>query len=548
VPALSPLVLIACLVVLSTGLAGCRADEKPTAQPTSESASVEIQATAKPASAAGDGAVRGAEIFARQCAACHGPSGNGDGAAAYLLYPKPRDFRGCVFRYTSTWEGTPTDEDLFRIISRGMPGSAMPSWAHLPAADRHALVAHVKSLCEKPLALKPVKAPDPEFGEPGEGPVELAPEPADDGTSRARGAELFSQSCASCHGERGQGDGILVASLRDASDYPIRPRDLTTGVFKGPAEPADLYRRIVAGIPDTPMPANPHLTGADAWHIVHFVRSLSSDVLRERAEMKRLRIDAARVDALPDHPDSGTWSEVPSVDLHMMPLWWRYNRPEYVTVQAAHDGTSIALLLVWADDTNDVMVVRPQDFRDAAAVQFSLDSDPPFFAMGEKGSFVNIWMWKSERQADLASFGDIDEQYPDAGIDSYPNLRASPYEQPMRHALTLESDPTFVTGWGAGNIVSDPTRRSAAEDLTAQGFGTLRARPSPDQRVESHGVYGTGSYRVMLKRALEGNGEHSIELRPGSSVAVAFAVWNGAAGDRDGKKSVTIWQDLVLGP
>jgi DMSO reductase family type II enzyme heme b subunit len=52
----------------------------------------------------------------------------------------------------------------------------------------------------------------------------------------------------------------------------------------------------------------------------------------------------------------------------------------------------------------------------------------------------------------------------------------------------------------------------------------------------------------MLKRALEGNGEHSIELRPGSSVAVAFAVWNGAAGDRDGKKSVTIWQDLVLGP
>jgi hypothetical protein len=25
-------------------------------------------------------------------------------------------------------------------------------------------------------------------------------------------------------------------------------------------------------------------------------------------------------------------------------------------------------------------------------------------------------------------------------------------------------------------------------------------------------------------------------------------VWNGSAGDRDGKKSVTIWQDLVLEP
>jgi hypothetical protein len=27
---------------------------------------------------------------------------------------------------------------------------------------------------------------------------------------------------------------------------------------------------------------------------------------------------------------------------------------------------------------------------------------------------------------------------------------------------------------------------------------------------------------------------------------VAFAVWNGSAGDRDGKKSVTIWQDLKI--
>jgi hypothetical protein len=29
---------------------------------------------------------------------------------------------------------------------------------------------------------------------------------------------------------------------------------------------------------------------------------------------------------------------------------------------------------------------------------------------------------------------------------------------------------------------------------------------------------------------------------------VGFAVWNGSAGDRDGKKSVTIWQELVLAP
>src|SRR5262245_45799970 len=61
----------------------------------------------------------GGRIFARQCAPCHGATGAGDGMAAYLLYPKPRNFRKGPFRFVSTWEGVPTDDDLFRTISRG---------------------------------------------------------------------------------------------------------------------------------------------------------------------------------------------------------------------------------------------------------------------------------------------------------------------------------------------------------------------------------------------------------------------------------------------
>jgi hypothetical protein len=37
-----------------------------------------------------------------------------------------------------------------------------------------------------------------------------------------------------------------------------------------------------------------------------------------------------------------------------------------------------------------------------------------------------------------------------------------------------------------------------------------------------------------------------VRLAPGTVVPVAFAVWNGSAGDRDGKKSVTIWQELAI--
>jgi hypothetical protein len=193
--------------------------------------------------------------------------------------------------------------------------------------------------------------------------------------------------------------------------------------------------------------------------------------------------------------------------------------------------------------------MRPQDFRDAVAVQFALSADPPFFAMGAKGQFVNIWMWKSERQADIdLPFHDLEAVYPNIGIDSYPNLARSPMEQPTRHALTIQSEAAFITGWGAGNIVSDPVRASAGEDLAAQGFGTLRARPLDDQAVNAQGVYRTGTYRVVLRRALRGSGERAVSLGPGSMVPVGFAVWNGSAGDRDGKKSVTIWQELWIEP
>lgn len=498
------------------------------------------------AAATAEALERGRTLFARQCSACHGPEGKGDGEAAYLLYPKPRDFSRGVFRFTSTWEGTPTDDDLYRTISRGMPGSAMPSWAHLSESDRWALVDFVKSLAAEPLVVLPTKAPDVANNESGEGIVEVAPEPVDDAAGRKRGAELFQENCAPCHGPRGQGDGYQVANLKDDAEYPIRPRDLNTGVFKGPSSPATLYKRVIAGIPGTPMPANATLVGDDAWHLVHFVRSLSSDLLRERAEMKKFRIMAYRVPTLPDDPDAGAWNDIPPVQLHMMPLWWRYNRPEYINIQAVHDGKKLALLMTWSDDTHDEMVVRPQDFRDAAAVELALDDDPPFFAMGERATFVNIWMWKSDRQADVGGFHDVDMQYPNIGIDSYPNLMKSPYEQPMRNALTLDADPTFVTGWGAGNIVSDPTAKNAAEDLEAQGFGTLKARPPMDQRVRAVGRYAMGSYRVLMTRDLEGKGDKAATLEPGAVVPVAFAVWNGSAGDRNGRKSVTIWQELAI--
>ncbi len=488
----------------------------------------------------------GRTTYEKECRPCHGREGNGEGEAAYLLFPRPRDFTTGQFRLVSTWDGVPTDEDLFRTISRGMPGSAMPSWSHLPERTRWGLVHYVKAFSTRPLAIEASREPDAD-GNGAAGEIRVPPEPPRTREAEARARTAFAQGCAPCHGPTGRGDSPQKQT--DAKGFPTRPRDLTLGVYKGSPDPQSVYRRIVAGLPGSPMPQSAYLHGEQAWDLVHFVRSLSSDEQRAKAEMRRFRIVAVRVPELPDHPDSGLWQAAPPVDLHLMPLWWRTDRPEELTVRAAHDGKDLAMLLSWADADHDATAMRPQDFRDAAAVAFSLTPEPPFFAMGQPAAPVNIWMWKAERQADLEpAFQDLEKVYPNIGIDSYPNLLRSPLEQPTRHALTLQSDPTFVTAWGAGNIVADPTRQSAAEDLRAEGFGTLRARPRLDQGIAALGVYETGAYHVQLRRALRGGGKDAVSLAPGSRLPVSFAVWNGAAGDRDGKKSVTIWQELLVAP
>ncbi len=67
-----------------------------------------------------------------------------------------------------------------------------------------------------------------------------------------------------------------------------------------------------------------------------------------------------------------------------------------------------------------------------------------------------------------------------------------------------------------------------------------------DQIVKASGVYQTGTYRVVFTRALIGAGDNSAAIKTGTTIPVSVAVWDGAAGDRDGKKSVTIWQDLYI--
>ncbi|MEF2156083.1 cytochrome c/FTR1 family iron permease [Luteimonas sp. FXH3W] len=87
---------------------------------------------------------RGAHLYAAQCAACHGPSGAGDGPAAASLDPPPIAFTD------GTRAARRTPFALYEAISQGIQGTAMTSFASLPDADRWALAFHVGSLSHSP--------------------------------------------------------------------------------------------------------------------------------------------------------------------------------------------------------------------------------------------------------------------------------------------------------------------------------------------------------------------------------------------------------------
>jgi len=72
----------------------------------------------------------GSRLYRANCFACHGPEGNSIPGV---------DFRRGQFKRAST------DEDLFRVIVSGVPGTAMPPTAVNDAA-RLALVAYIRSL------------------------------------------------------------------------------------------------------------------------------------------------------------------------------------------------------------------------------------------------------------------------------------------------------------------------------------------------------------------------------------------------------------------
>ncbi|MBI3755806.1 MAG: c-type cytochrome, partial [Deltaproteobacteria bacterium] len=172
---------------------------------------------------------KGKLIYYKRCSFCHGLKGDGDGPAAHQMIPRPRDFTKGLYKFRTTNSGElPTDEDLFRTISRGIPGTPMQTFDSdkikngLTEDERWQVIYYIQTFYHD--------FADPEF-DPYKQVVKVAKEIPSSPESIEKGKKIFKEmKCWECHGDGGKGNGPNAPKLKDKfrSD-PILPFDLTKG-------------------------------------------------------------------------------------------------------------------------------------------------------------------------------------------------------------------------------------------------------------------------------------------------------------------------------
>ena len=222
---------------------------------------------------------------------------------------------------------------------------------------------------------------------------------------------------------------------------------------------------------------------------------------------------------LPTGPEDASWAKVSPMTLPLSgqiitrPIW-----PEptarALTVRSLHNGTEIAFLLEWQDNTKNDRLT-PGTFRDGVAIGLPLGDAPAFFCMGQLDHYINIWHWKADWQSDI-------------------DRRAAKTSEKARDGVR-----TF-------EVI--PRRVSSVEDLIGGGFSTLTTKERQG-RVQGKAAWKDGVWHVVMRRPLVSEEqENEAKLIPGRVQTVSFAVWNGENKERNGQKAVAPWFQLVIDP
>jgi mono/diheme cytochrome c family protein len=337
---------------------------------------------------AGD-VVRGKEIYLRECAICHGETGGGDGPAAKLCDPRPRNFDKGMFKFRSTENGElPTDADLERTLRIGVMTTAMPAFAHLGDPAIADLIAFVKTLGHPEGETRSwfdiYEAPPP---------IDVPPPPAFDAATVAKGQELYvTMGCNTCHGKLGRGDGKKPEEMLDDWGYPLNPRDFALGLYKGGGKPEDIYTRVMTGLNGTPMTGywKDAMTPEERWAIVAFVFSIGKPRTIEHPSHGSIVLAEG---VMPVGADDSKWESVAVSPVPRMPMtsgWSAYFAP--VPVRAAYADGKVAVRLQWDEAENTCPSAR---------IVFPSKGRAPTFTIGSPEQPVLEWRWDAKDGASV---------------------------------------------------------------------------------------------------------------------------------------------------
>ena len=222
------------------------------------------------------------------------------------------------------------------------------------------------------------------------------------------------------------------------------------------------------------------------------------------ANVKELEAgDEVTVSRIPDgvylrsvnDPDDIIWERLPEYRIHAAPAPPVHESVELrldeedegrdVYFTLARTSERFYVRLRWRDGTRDTET-KTDRFRDGAAVQFAIGDDATSAIMGTGPEEpVNIWYWRSDadRIESLAAGG--------------PGSTTRLDEQPV----------------------------------------------SGDSLYWNNGDSSDGQWIVVMSRPIESSGDHQISFDR-DKLPIAFALWQGSDGQRDGLKSVT--EDWII--
>ena len=506
----------------------------------------------------------GKVTYFKRCSFCHGLTGNGEGPVAQTIDPKPRSFLQPLFKFRTTASGVlPTDEDLFRTISRGITGTPMTFFAKeiskvgLTAEERWGVIAFIQTLNESWQEDDEYKtSDDPDDKEDYRYNKILVkyddiPEPAFDAARAEKGKAVYEdKKCWECHGIEGKGNGKSFPTLKTDRGFKIHPRDFTKPwKFKGGDGIKDIFTRVTTGINGSPMPSFVDtIPEEDRWDLSHFVKSLQY----ERTDNEVLVVKKIEGE-LPVDPNDPKWSEANMTDLKLSgmvslkPRWQNF-AVDLVTVRALYNETDIAFKLEWNDRTESI-----KHDPKAEATQGGKTLHQSYTEKGSNGlknvvkTYVDYY--------DPKVFGSDQPAKEFNLLRKYGDLRDAVALQFPARELMGTNRPHFINGDPNNPVKLWYWKADEDKAVDVEAKGIFKKFKVSKKVIESKSNKGarnskqnwTGQWQLVFKRSLTtDNPKKDVQFVPGKFIPYAVNAWDGGNGESGTNKANSTWNMLVM--